>query len=117
VTSQQPISNMSYQPSSPSLSNTLHARSPEQPIHRLHDLSDEHDRKIFVSYYAAHHINKVLFRTELERNLLHRMRCRNPLNNMPIIDEVEYFIITPQQVEHAYQVYYEGFLHRWHKLT
>jgi Domain of unknown function (DUF5092) len=40
------------------------------------------DAKFYYSYYAAHHINKALFRTEPELGLLHRMRARNvPTSN------------------------------------
>ncbi|RKP27875.1 hypothetical protein SYNPS1DRAFT_1840, partial [Syncephalis pseudoplumigaleata] len=28
-------------------------------------------------HYAAHHLNKILFRTEPERGLLHRVRTKN----------------------------------------
>jgi hypothetical protein len=38
--------------------------------------------RFYYSYYAAHHINKVLFRTQPELGLLHRMQAKNPLNNM-----------------------------------
>ena len=33
--------------------------------------------KLYYSYYAAHHINKVLFRTQPEQGLLHRMKAKN----------------------------------------
>ncbi len=33
--------------------------------------------KVYYSYYAAHHINKVLFRTSIEQGLLHRMKAQN----------------------------------------
>jgi len=33
--------------------------------------------KFYYSYYAAHHINKVLFRTQPAEGLLHRMRAKN----------------------------------------
>jgi hypothetical protein len=38
--------------------------------------------RFYYSYYAAHHINKVLFRTQPALGLLHRMQAQNPLNNM-----------------------------------
>lgn len=38
--------------------------------------------RFYYSYYAAHHINKVLFKTQPEEGLLHRMQAKNPLNNM-----------------------------------
>ncbi|KAI8905110.1 hypothetical protein EDD86DRAFT_194205, partial [Gorgonomyces haynaldii] len=58
------------------------------------------ESKFYYSYYAAHHINKVLFRTQPEEGLLHRMRAKNPLNNMVILGDVHYYIIT---AEHARQ--------------
>jgi hypothetical protein len=61
--------------------------------------------KCYWSDYAAHHINKVLYRTQLEQNLLHRMRCRNPLNNMPIVGRVHYYAIMPNIVSQAHQDY------------
>lgn len=33
--------------------------------------------RLYYSYYAAHHINKILFRTEFEKGLLHRMKAKN----------------------------------------
>ena len=33
--------------------------------------------KYFYSYYDAHHINKVLFKTQPELSLLHRMQAKN----------------------------------------
>ncbi|KAG0328080.1 hypothetical protein BGZ99_006253 [Dissophora globulifera] len=39
------------------------------------DPTDE--TKLYHSYYGAHQINKVLFRTQPEEGLLHRMKARN----------------------------------------
>jgi hypothetical protein len=50
--------------------------------------------KYYYSYYAAHHINKVLFRTEPSLGLLHRMRAKNPLNNMTIVGDVHYYVVN-----------------------
>jgi hypothetical protein len=61
--------------------------------------------KCYWSDYAAHHINKILYRTELEKNLLHRMRCRNPLNNMIIVGRVNYYAITPEAVSRSHLEY------------
>ncbi|KAI9597234.1 hypothetical protein BDF19DRAFT_314878 [Syncephalis fuscata] len=44
-------------------------------------------------HYAAHHLNKILFRTEPERGLLHRVRTKNPLSNDSIYGKVDYFVI------------------------
>ncbi|KAJ3362179.1 hypothetical protein GGF31_001802 [Allomyces arbusculus] len=59
------------------------------------DPNDE--TKFYYSYYAAHHINKVLFRTQPEEGLLHRMKAKNPLNNMTIVGDVSYYRISPSQ--------------------
>ncbi|KAI9012759.1 hypothetical protein BC832DRAFT_261159 [Gaertneriomyces semiglobifer] len=56
---------------------------------------DPHDEaRMYYSYYTAHHINKVLFRTQPEEGLLHRMKAKNPLNNMTIVGDVHYYVIT-----------------------
>lgn len=56
------------------------------------DSSEQADKQ-FCSYYAAYHLNKVLFRTQPAEGLLHRMKARNPLNNMPVGD-VHYYAVT-----------------------
>lgn len=61
--------------------------------------------KCYWSDYAAHHINKILYRTELEKNLLHRMHCRNPLNNMIIVGRVNYYAVTPEAVSKTHMEY------------
>lgn len=50
-------------------------------------------------YYSAIEINKLLFKYESDRHLLHRMRVRNPLNNMFILGQVYYYKIVPQDVD------------------
>lgn len=61
--------------------------------------------RLYHSFYYAPQINRVLFRTEkptgAHHAFLHRMHAKNPLNNMPIIGDVEYFIITPEDVDIA----------------
>lgn len=59
---------------------------------------------LYFSYYAAHHINRVIFRTQPEEGLLHRMKSRNPLNNMLIVGDVHYFIITPEDFDQAWSL-------------
>lgn len=59
--------------------------------------------KHYFSYYAAYQINKVLFRTQPAEGLLHRMKARNPLNNMPIVGDVYYFAVTPTEVQRAWE--------------
>lgn len=56
---------------------------------------------IYHSHYSAHQINKILFRTQPEEALLHRMKSRNPLNNMLIVGDVNYYVIRPKDVEAA----------------
>lgn len=51
--------------------------------------------QLFHSHYSAHHLNKILFRTQPEEGLLHRMKSRNPLNNMLIVGDVDYFVVRP----------------------
>ena len=58
----------------------------------------------YYSHYPAHQLNKILFRTQPEAGLLHRMRCRNPRNNMEIIGQVEYYEINPEAVDKALDV-------------
>lgn len=53
----------------------------------------------FNYYYHAPELNKVLFKFESERRLLHRMKVRNPLNNLYIIGKVFYYKITPQEID------------------
>merc|ERR1719354_752587 len=62
-------------------------------IARVKTADPEDEDRFYYSYYAAHHINKVLFRTQPDEGLLHRMRAKNPLNNMPIVGDVHYFVI------------------------
>merc|ERR1711915_779814 len=52
-------------------------------------------------YYIASEVNKVLFKYESSRRLLHRMKVRNPLNNMYIIGQVQYFRIKKEEVDRA----------------
>ncbi|KAF9305960.1 hypothetical protein BGZ74_008181 [Mortierella antarctica] len=60
------------------------------------DPNDE--SKHYHSYYSAHQINKVLFRTQPDEGLLHRMKARNPLNNMLVVGDVHYYIIKAEAV-------------------
>lgn len=56
---------------------------------------------IFDYFYSASELNKTLYKYERERRLLHRMKTRNPLNNMFIHDEVKYFAISPHMVSYC----------------
>lgn len=66
---------------------------------------------IYHSHYSAHQINKILFRTQPEEALLHRMKSRNPLNNMLIVGYVNYYVIRPKDVVAA-RDRYEALLSR-----
>ncbi|EPR78662.1 hypothetical protein SLOPH_1757 [Spraguea lophii 42_110] len=57
-------------------------------------------------YYIASEINKLLFKYESDRRLLHRMKVRNPLNNMYIIGQVLYYKITCIEIERAIVDFY-----------
>lgn len=72
---------------------------------RVMTLDPNDPTKTYWSYYSAHQLNKILFRTQTEELLLHRMRCRNPLNNMLIVGSVHYFSISCQEVDRAHAEY------------
>lgn len=52
---------------------------------------------LFYFYYEANHINKVLFRKDAKGGKIHRMKSKNPLNNMPIVGDVQYYMINPNE--------------------
>ncbi|KRH95218.1 hypothetical protein M153_2100051307 [Pseudoloma neurophilia] len=56
---------------------------------------------LYNYFYIASEVNKVLFKYESSRRLLHRMKVRNPLNNMYIIGQVQYFRITKEEIDKA----------------
>lgn len=60
---------------------------------------------LYSYYYSAFEINKVLFKYETDRHLLHRMKVRNPMNNMFIMGQVYYYKITYDALENALQEY------------
>lgn len=53
------------------------------------------------NYYLASEINKLLFKFERDRRLLHRMKVRNPLNNQYIIGPVYYYKISCFDIDRA----------------
>lgn len=61
---------------------------------------------IYNFYYAASELNRILFRFESDRRLLHRMKVRNPLNNMYILGQVYYYKVPPQEVDRALVEYF-----------
>ena len=52
--------------------------------------------RAFYSYYNAHHLNKLLFQTQiyLDKKLIHRLHVLNPLTNTDIIGNVVYFMVV-----------------------
>ncbi|KAJ3085569.1 hypothetical protein HK100_009007, partial [Physocladia obscura] len=70
-------------------------------IARVATVDPQDDKRFYYSYYSAHHINKVLFRTQPEEGLLHRMKAKNPLNNMVIMGDVHYYAIKAMSVNIA----------------
>jgi Domain of unknown function (DUF5092) len=63
---------------------------------------DPEDQNVFYNfYYAAAEINRILFRFESSRRLLHRMKVKNPLNNMYIIGQVFYYKISAFNIDQA----------------
>lgn len=68
---------------------------------------DPDDQGVFYNfYYAASELNRILFRFESDRRLLHRMKVRNPLNNMYILGQVYYYKVPPQEVDRALVEYF-----------
>ncbi|KAI9346624.1 hypothetical protein BDR26DRAFT_800031 [Obelidium mucronatum] len=70
-------------------------------IARVATVDPQDETRFYYSYYSAHHINKVLFRTQPEEGLLHRMKAKNPLNNMVIMGDVHYYSIKAISVNLA----------------
>ncbi|KAI8894112.1 hypothetical protein BC833DRAFT_530981 [Globomyces pollinis-pini] len=68
-------------------------------IARVTTVDPNEETRFYYSYYAAHHINKVLFRTQPEEGLLHRMKAKNPLNNMTIVGDVHYYVVKAESVQ------------------
>lgn len=56
---------------------------------------------LYNYYYIASEVNKVLFKYESSRRLLHRMKVRNPLNNIYIVGAVHYYRIRKEEVDKA----------------
>jgi Domain of unknown function (DUF5092) len=60
---------------------------------------------LYNYYYSAMEINKILFKYESDRHLLHRMKVRNPLNNMFIMGQVYYYKVTSRDVDQGIYEY------------
>ena len=65
--------------------------------------------QLFHDIYPAHAINKVLFRTQPEEGLLHRMKCRNPLNNLEVVGDVWYYRVSLDELRHKVDVLKRAF--------
>ncbi|KAF9351709.1 hypothetical protein BGX26_010344 [Mortierella sp. AD094] len=77
----------------------LHASKNKDFILARVTTQDPNDEtKLYHSYYGAHQINKVLFRTQPDEGLLHRMKACNPLNNMLVVGDVHYYIISAEEL-------------------
>jgi len=72
-------------------------------IARIKTADPTANKKYFYSYYDAHHINKILFKTQPELSLLHRMQAKNPLNNMIIVGDVHYFVIKAEYAKSIFK--------------
>eukprot|EP00835_Amoeboradix_gromovi_P004876 NODE_411_length_9170_cov_0.431154.p2 type:complete len:348 gc:universal NODE_411_length_9170_cov_0.431154:299-1342(+) len=68
-------------------------------VARVITMDPKDSSRFYYSYYPGHMINKVLFRTQPEEGLLHRMKAKNPLNNMTIVGDVFYYAISHKEVE------------------
>ncbi|KAG0276216.1 hypothetical protein BGZ95_007834 [Linnemannia exigua] len=78
----------------------MHAsRGKDFIIARVTTQDPNDENKHYHSYYGAHQINKVLFRTQPDEGLLHRMKARNPLNNMLVVGDVHYYIISAADIK------------------
>jgi hypothetical protein len=70
---------------------------------------DPEDQGVLYNfYYAASELNRILFRFESDRRLLHRMKVRNPLNNMYILGQVYYYKVPAHGVDRALADYFFG---------
>lgn len=66
-------------------------------IARVQTWDPKQPNRAFYSYYAAHHLNKILFQTQvyLNKKLIHRLHVLNPLTNSDIVGCVQYFMVCP----------------------
>lgn len=75
-------------------------------IARVTTADPDNQTVLYNFYYAAGEINRILFRYEPSRRLLHRMRVKNPLNNMYIMGQVFYYKVTYKDIDRAIVDYY-----------
>ena len=69
---------------------TLHSQAGKNLIlARVVTVDPDNDDKLYYSYYAAHHINKILFRTQPEEGLLHRMKAKNVKSLCPNQEKIK----------------------------
>jgi hypothetical protein len=68
---------------------------------------DPNDPTILYNfYYTASEINRILYRSDSERHLHHRMIIRNPLNNMDILGQIYYYKISVEQIDKSIKYYH-----------
>ncbi|KAI9094647.1 hypothetical protein DFS34DRAFT_628576 [Phlyctochytrium arcticum] len=70
-------------------------------IARVQTWDHKQPERAFFSYYAAHHLNKILIKTQRhhKKRLIHRLHVLNPLTNTDIIGNVSYFIVQAEPTE------------------
>ena len=59
----------------------------------------ECEGKLYANFYDGHQINRILFRTQPEEGLLHRMKAKNPMNNLTIVGDVHYYVVKAKTAE------------------
>ncbi|KAF7698612.1 hypothetical protein CDIK_1393 [Cucumispora dikerogammari] len=47
--------------------------------------------KLISSFYCANSLNRILFKYDSSRHLLHKIMILNPTNNLPILGKIDYF--------------------------
>lgn len=68
----------------------MHASEKDFIIARVTTQDPNDGEKHYHSYYGAHQINKVLFRTQPDEGLLHRMKARNVSSFVSVVVEALY---------------------------
>lgn len=69
----------------------------------------ENGNLFYHFYYSAAEINRVLFRIEANRRLLHRMKVKNPLNNMLISGQILYYKIPMEKIDQTITNYFYSY--------
>lgn len=61
---------------------------------------------LYNFYYSAAEVNRVLFKFSANKRSLHRMKVKNPLNNMYIVGQVFYYKISIENIDKAIVKYF-----------